>query len=82
MNQKYGKKVLAGLLGAVMACTALPAATAMQPAAEDTGDVLFSTGFEDGEFKSWCADQYACNCRIHGRNCEKRSGRSCQNTSF
>ena len=49
MNQKYGKKVLAGLLGAVMACTALPAATAMQPAAEDTGDVLFSTGFEDGE---------------------------------
>lgn len=49
MSQKYGKKVLAGLLGAVMACTALPAATAMQPAAEDAGDVLFSTGFEDGE---------------------------------
>ncbi len=44
------KKVCAGLLGTAIACSSMPLVAMTSTAeSEDTGEVIFATGFEDGE---------------------------------
>lgn len=57
MNQFTGKKILAGILSTVLLCSAAPSVlavsntqfTATSKTAVQDSDIIFSTGFEDGE---------------------------------